>query len=67
MSTLLSDIETFVQAHGLSEWKFGELALSDRHFVRQVREQDREPRRRTVAKVRSFMATYRPDQSGVRA
>jgi hypothetical protein len=60
MSTLLSDIEVFREAHSLSEWQFGELALSDRHFVKQLRA-DREPRRKTVAKVRHFMATYRGD------
>lgn len=59
MDTLLSDIEKFVATHGLSEWQFGELALNDRHFIRQLRE-EREPRRKTVERVRSFMATFVP-------
>lgn len=59
MNTLLSDIEAFISTHGMSEWAFGEGALNDRHFIRQLRD-DREPRRKTEARVRHFMATYRP-------
>lgn len=59
MDELLTEIETFVATHELREWTFGERALGDRHFVRQLRE-GREPRRATVAKVRNFMAAYRP-------
>jgi hypothetical protein len=61
MSTLLSDIEAFQSAHGLSDWQFGELALRDRHFIRQLRD-GREPRRKTIARVRHVMATYRPQE-----
>ncbi|PZT91969.1 MAG: hypothetical protein DI625_14645 [Sphingomonas sp.] len=59
MDTLLPDIEAFRSAHGLSEWKFGDLALGDRHLVRQLRN-GRELRRNTTARVRQFMATYAP-------
>jgi hypothetical protein len=55
--TLLADIEDFCAAHNLSEWQFGDLALNDKHFVRQLRS-DREPRRKTVERVRRFIATY---------
>jgi hypothetical protein len=61
MEELLSDIETFIAAHEMSEWMFGESALRDRHFIRQLRDK-REPRRATIAKVRNFMASYRPEQ-----
>lgn len=61
MQTLLSEIEAFIAAHEMSEWAFGEAALNDRHFIKQLRD-DREPRRKTEAKVRHFMATYRPQQ-----
>jgi hypothetical protein len=57
MDTLLSEIETFCGAHGLSEWQFGEHALNDRYFIRQFRD-GREPRSATIAKVRQFMVTY---------
>jgi hypothetical protein len=60
MDTLLSEIEAFRATHGLSEWKFGDLALRDRHFIPQLRA-GREIRRRTEAKVRTFIATYRPE------
>jgi putative IMPACT (imprinted ancient) family translation regulator len=62
MDTLLSEIEKFCATHRLSEWQFGEMALNDRHFIRQLRD-DREPRRKTVERVREFMATYRPAQA----
>jgi hypothetical protein len=62
MDTLLNDIERFCADHKLSEWQFGELALNDRHFIRQLRE-EREPRRRTVERVRAFMGAYSPTQA----
>lgn len=58
--SILSDIEAFCGTHELSEWQFGEKALNDRHFIRQLRE-GRRTWPETEAKVRRFMATYRPD------
>jgi hypothetical protein len=60
MKPLLSDIEAFLKAHGMAPTRFGDLALGDRHFVRQIRE-GRRVWPETEAKVRRFMATYRPD------
>lgn len=57
MASLLSDIEVFMAAHGLSQTKFGQEALGDRHFVRQLRE-GRDIRQSTAVKVREFMLTY---------
>jgi hypothetical protein len=65
MQTLLSEIELFMSAHGLSHWQFGERALGDKHFVRQLRGETGKPRRvwpETEAKVREFMLTYRSEQ-----
>jgi len=62
MEELLSDIETFIADHEISEWAFGEAALRDRHFIRQLREQ-REPRRATVQRVRDYMASYCDQQA----
>lgn len=59
MITLLSQIEAFRASNGLSEWRFGELALNDRHFIRQLRE-GRDIRLSTAERVRAFMAGYRP-------
>lgn len=65
MGTLLSEIELFISTHGITERKFGEDALNDKNFVRQLRgENGNRPRRlypETESKVRRFMATYRPD------
>jgi hypothetical protein len=58
MDTLLSDILAFVAENKLSEWAFGEQALGDRHFIRQLRDDNREPRRATVERVRNFMRDY---------
>jgi hypothetical protein len=59
MSTLLSEIEAFMATHEIAPTKFGDDALGDRHFVRQLRE-GRRVWPETEAKVRGFMATYRP-------
>lgn len=61
MDTLLPDVEAFIAAHNLADSAFGELALRDRHFVRQLRD-GRETRRATVEKVRTFMAEYEPQK-----
>jgi hypothetical protein len=61
MQTLLSEIELFMDTHGLSHWQFGKLALGDKHFVRQLRE-GRDIRVSTEGRVRSFMLTYNPQR-----
>jgi hypothetical protein len=60
MDTLLSEIEVFCKAHDLSEWQFGDLALKDRYFIRQLGK-GREPRSATVGRVRQFMASYKAE------
>lgn len=60
MATLLDDINAFCEAHGLSIWQFGELAVNDKSFVKQHAD-GRRLWPETEAKVRRFMATYRPD------
>lgn len=66
MSTLLSEIEVFIAAHGLAETTFGQRAMGDKHLVKQLRGEGRtRPRRvwpETEAKVRQFMLTYAPDR-----
>jgi hypothetical protein len=54
MEQLISEIDAFLASQDLKETTFGEAALRDRHFVRQLRA-GREPRSRTVAKVRQYM------------
>lgn len=66
MDTLLTDIEKFAAKNGLSEWQFGELALNDRHFIRQLRE-GRDLRMSTVERVKVFMRSYRPAKHGAAA
>lgn len=56
---LLSDIEAFMETHSISRTRFGDLALGDRHFVKQLRN-GRRCWPETEAKVRHFMATYKP-------
>jgi hypothetical protein len=60
MNNLLQDIEAFCDTHKLSIWQFGELALNDKPFVKQLQD-GRRVWPETEAKVRRFMATYRPD------
>lgn len=54
---LLDDITAFITAHGLSERRFGELALNDKNFVSDVRS-GRSPSLNTVERLRRFMSTY---------
>ncbi len=57
---LLEDIKAFCATHSLSIWQFGELAMNDKSFVKNM-EDGRRTWPETEAKVRRFMATYRPD------
>ena len=59
MAKLLDDIEAFLDRHGMAPTRLGDEALSDRHFVRQLR-RGRRVWPETEAKVRRFMAEYRP-------
>lgn len=59
---LLQDIEAFLETQGMSATAFGDQALGDRHFVRQLRA-GRRMWPETEAKVRHFMATYRPEKA----
>jgi hypothetical protein len=67
MVSLLSEIELFMEAHSLSPTAFGQLALGDRRFVKELRGEykGKRPRRvwpETEAKVREFMLTYKPQK-----
>lgn len=46
-----------MDAHGLSERRFGELALNDKNLISDLRG-GRSPSLNTVEKLRRFMATY---------
>ena len=60
MEQFLSDIEAFCERHGMAETRFGELAMGDKPFVKQLRE-GRNVQMRTAEKVRSWMAAYEAD------
>lgn len=62
MDDLLHEIEQFCRLHGLSETRFGELALRDKPFVSQLRT-GRDLRASTAQKLRQFMTEYDPAQS----
>lgn len=57
--SLLADIEAFLTTHDMAPTRFGVGALGDRHFVKQLRK-GRRVWPETEAKVRRFMATYKP-------
>lgn len=61
MNSLLTEIEAFTAAHSMSEWQFGERALNDRRFVKELRN-GRRCWPETAAKVRNFIATFVPDR-----
>lgn len=58
---LLDDIKAFCDTQGLSIWQFGEKAMNDKSFVKSLEVDGRRVWPETEAKVRRFMATYRPD------
>lgn len=64
MQTLITEIDAFMTAHGLTERQFGVLALNDKNLVPQLRGAGgKRPRRlwpETEAKVREVMAAYQP-------
>ena len=64
---ILADIEAFIETHQMAESTFGREAVGDWKFIRDLRGSDtRRPRRvwpETEAKVRRFMATYRPSDA----
>jgi hypothetical protein len=60
MLDLLTEIEAFCAHHRMSERGFGEQALNDKNFISDLRS-GREPRRKTVAKAREWMAAYRAE------
>lgn len=62
MDELLADIAAFNAKHELTEWQFGELALNDRHFVRQLRA-GRDIRLSTLDRVRAFIEADAPRAS----
>ena len=63
MSTLLNDIETFLDTHKatISPTAFGDAAMNDRHLVRQLRN-GRRLWPETEAKIKRFMASYNPTE-----
>ena len=56
--TLLEKIDAFLAAHGMSDTRFGELALNDKPFVSQLRG-GRRVWPETATKVETFIATYK--------
>lgn len=62
MSSLLTDIEKFIAAHGMTESGFGRAAAKDWKLVQQLRgTPERKPRRlwpETEHRIRQFMLLY---------
>jgi len=56
---LLDEIEDFRDKTGLTQTRFGQLAVSDGNFIRAIREQGRTPSLSTIDKVQQFMKTYK--------
>ncbi len=64
---LLTNIEAFIATHGMKDSQFGILALNDKNLMAQLRGEGGKRQRRlwpeTEAKVKHFMATYRPESA----
>ncbi|GLT02941.1 hypothetical protein GCM10007897_43710 [Sphingobium jiangsuense] len=57
MAEIVRDIEHFISSNGMGAATFGEMAMNDRHLVRQLRN-GRRLWPETEAKIRDFMARY---------
>ena len=55
---LLRDVEKFLRESDIPAARFGRLAMGDPRFVFDLRK-GREPRRRTVERVRAFLESIR--------
>lgn len=55
--SLQREIASYLAASGLSDQQFGRRAINDQNFVRDLR-LGREPRSRTVDRVRSYMRDH---------
>lgn len=62
MTTLLTDIQAFCEANGISLSDFGEMAMRDRGFATRLRN-GRDVKLSTAARVRQFMAEYPTEQA----
>jgi len=66
-NTILREIEAFIAQHDMAESTFGRSALGDWRLIAEMRGgKGRRPRRiwpETEAKIRGFMATYRPSRT----
>lgn len=56
---LLTEVESYLAASGMSPTAFGDASLKDRHFVRQLRA-GRRVWPETADKVRAFMREHPP-------
>jgi hypothetical protein len=67
-SKLLAEIDAFLEAHDMTEAKFGRLAIKDWKLVGELRGDKHRGKRKgprriwpeTEADIRKFMVTYRP-------
>lgn len=62
MQPLAKAIEAFLARHSVSAVRFGREAMNDPHFVRDIRA-GRRVWPETETRVRSFMASYEPQQA----
>jgi len=64
---ILSDISAFIATHDMAESTFGREATGDWRLIKELRGEGRSRPRRlwpdTEAKIRRFMATYRPTKA----
>jgi hypothetical protein len=63
---LLSEVETFLEQHGMAHTTFGLKAVNDAKFVANLRS-GLDPRSTTIDEIRSFMRDWRPARPKPRA
>jgi len=64
MATIIHDIDHFISEKGIAAATFGQMAMNDRHLVRQLRK-GRRLWPETEAKIRNFMASYEAPEERV--
>ena len=63
LSEMLTEIDVFLTASGMSETAFGETVFHDKHFVREIR-RGRNCQATTIDRVRSYIAAHWVDAGG---
>jgi hypothetical protein len=59
--SLIAELDSFLDRHGIADSTFGIRAVGDSHLVERIRARPAAIRRSTILKIRKYMARYELD------